>query len=366
MRTLPLLLLAATLACGGGGREDASHERRSAPTAVPVDTAAVRADSVLARLTAHGSLAPRRESHIGTEVTGRIARVAVAVGDRVEAGDVLFEVDPEPFELGLAQAEAGLDLAAAEARQMAAELERAETLLARDVLSEQEAERLRTKLLVAEARERQALQAREMAARDLANAVARAPFAGSVAERRVDEGTLVTTQPQTVVIVLQETETLEAQVAIPEAQMGRVQPGDRAEIFVESLPRPVAARVHAVSDSIDPATRTYLVRIEVDNRERTMKAGAFLRAEIRPSPKDGVLVVPREAIRTEDGEPQVLVVRDGRAEPVSVKLGLVSEDAAEVLTGLHEGERVVVGRAVRRLAPGTRVRDRNPDAVAAL
>jgi membrane fusion protein (multidrug efflux system) len=362
---LSLLVLGVTLGCGGEPEQLRRAPRAAAVEhAVPVETVAARTGGVLARIAAHGSLVPRRESQIGAEVPGRIEEVLVAVGDRVETGDVLFRIDPEPFELALGQAEAGLDLAAAEAHQVQAELGRARALLEQDVLSEQEVERLATRLRVAEARERQALQQRDLAARNLESSVVRAPFAGSVAQRLVDEGTLVTTQPQVVVIVLQETATLEAQVAIPEARMGRIVTGDEAEIFVESMPQPFAASVTAVSDSIDPATRTYLVRMEVPNPERMLKAGAFLRAEIRPSPKAGVLVVPREAIRTEDGEPRVLVVRDGRVTEVGVRLGLVGEDAAEVLGGLEAGERVIVGNAVHRLAPGTLVRPR-PAEVAA-
>jgi len=78
---------------------------------------------------------------------------------------------------------------------------------------------------------RQAFQQRDIAARNLANTVARAPFAGSVAERLADEGTLASHQPQTIVVVLQETTVLEARVPIPETQMGRVHAGDAARLF---------------------------------------------------------------------------------------------------------------------------------------
>lgn len=357
-------LFGLLLGCGQETPRQTETARR-APDAVPVETALVRAGSVRARISAHGTLAARRESHIGAEVSGRIEEVLVQVGDRVEPGDPLFLIDAEPFELAYAQAEAGLDLAEAERRQGQAELARAEELRERDVLAEQALERLRTQLLVAEARERQALQLRDIAARNLANTVARAPFAGSVSERRADEGTVATTQPQTVVVVLQETTTLEARVPVPEARMGRIQRGDPAELYVESLPDAVPARVEAISDSIDEATRTFLVRMRVPNPDHTLLAGAFVRAEIVASPRSDVLVIPRDAIRSEAGEARVFVVRDGRAEPIDVVLGHVAEEDAEVLRGLDAGEQVIVGKALERVSPGDRVRVRAGAEVAA-
>jgi len=123
--------------------------------------------------------------------------------------------------------------------------------------------------------------------------------------------------------------------------------------------------VSAVNDTIDPATRTYLVKMPVVNANRLLKAGVFAHVEISPRAKSNVLLVPPEAIRTEDGLTRLLVVRDGKAEAVPIEIGLNGEDAAEVLRGVSEGEEIIVGEAARTIAPGMRVRSAaRPEGVA--
>jgi len=327
-----------------------------ADVVVAVETARVRRGAVAATILAPASLVARRESLIGTEVTGRILAVHVAEGDRVEAGAPLFEIDPESYATAVRAAEAGYDVAVAERRQLESDLHRAQTLRRQDVVSAQDLDRLTTKLAVAQARGRQAEEALALARRNLERTTVRAPYAGSVARRLADEGTTALVQPQTIVVILQETGQLEAQAAIPESQLAVVRSGDRAVLRVEGVPAPIEATVTAVSDSIDAATRTYLVRILVPNADRVLKAGVFAPVEIFPRQRADALLVPVEAVRSEDGRTRVMVVRDGIAQAVPVEIGLGNETEVEVLGGVAEGDEVVVGAAARTLAPGMRVR----------
>lgn len=355
-----LALLSLTAACDRTtARSLTTAPAASAPpleTVVDVETAHVRRGEVTATVSAPGSLMAKRESHIGTEVAGRIQQVFVSEGDRVEAGAPLFQIDPVPYEMALRSAEAGYDVAVAERRQIESDLARARTLRKQDVVSAQDLDQLTTKLAVAEAMERQAGEAVGLARTNLERTTVRAPYAGSVARRLADEGTTALVQPQTIVVVLQETGELEAHAAIPESQLAQVHAGDRAVLRVEGVPAPIAATVTAVSDSIDPETRTYLVRIRVPNPDRALKAGVFAPVEIFPQRRAEALVVPVQAVRSEDGRTRVMVVRDGVAEAVPVELGLGTEAVVEVLAGLAEGDEVVVGEAARTLAPGMRVR----------
>ena len=311
---------------------------------------------------APGSIVARRESKIGTEVAGRILHVYVFEGDRVKEGDPLFQVDPKTYEVALRQAQAGLDVARAQRAQLQSDLARGQRLRKQDVLTPEAIERLTTSLAVAEAQERAAEAAVALAQRNLDLTLVRAPYPGSVAARLADEGTTALVQPQTIVIVLQETEELEAQATIPESQLSLIRVGDRALVHVEGLVDPIETQVSAVSDTIDPATRTYLVKARVPNADYKLKAGVFAHVEILPRPKPAVLLIPRQAIRTEDGRTRVLVVRDGKAMPVPVELGIVNESDAEVLHGLAEGEAVIAGEAARTIAPGMAVHASAPGA----
>lgn len=308
------------------------------------------------RISAPGSLLARRESQIGAMVSGRIETVFVSEGDRVEAGAPLFQIDPAPYAAALRGAEAGLDVVRAERRQMEADLARARELERERIVAPQQMDRLETSLAVARARERQAEEAAAIARQDLERTRVVAPYAGSVARRLVDEGTTALVQPQTIVLVLQETAELEAKAAIPESQLQRIQPGDPARLFVEGIEGPIETAVAVVGDTIDPATRTYLVTMNVANADHRLKAGVFARVEIEPRARQGARLVPRAAVRTEEGRERVLVVRDGRAEAVTVELGVVSDQLAEIVRGVEVGEPVIVGEAAGALAPGMRVR----------
>jgi RND family efflux transporter MFP subunit len=362
-----LAWLALLLALAGCGESEVPAPPPAAPEAVgddvPVEVTItkVRRGSIVQRVSAPGSLVARRESHIGPQVRGTIERIHVSEGDRVEEGDVLFEIDPTPYEVALRQAEAGLDLARSERHQLEADLARARELLSKEVMSEQAIERLVTSVEVAHARERQAAEAVARARQNLDWTVVRAPYAGSVAARLADEGTTALDQPQTVVIVLQETDVLEARAGIPESQLLMVNLGDPALLHVEGIPEPILTEVSAVSDTIDPSTRTYLVKMLVDNSDRRLKAGIFVRVEIVPRAKEEVLVVPRKAIYSEDGVTQVLRVREGRAVASPVQLGIVSEEQAEVLRGLRVDDEVILEAGEGRVAPGMHVRVRGGD-----
>lgn len=353
-RTLVFLALGAVACTSPPPRTEAVNP--AAEPVIDVTAVPVRRGEIRQHISAPGSLAARRTSQIGAEVRGRISSVLVSEGDRVEAGAPLFEIDARMYEMAVREAEAGLDVTRAERKQLEAELVRAQALGRKDVVAKQEVERLTTRLEVARARERQVTEALALAQHNLDQTVVRAPYAGSVAARLADEGTTAVVTPQTIVVVLQETTRLEARAAIPESHMGSVRAGDEALITVEGIPEPLIARVSAVSDTIDDATRTYLVQIPIDNADHRLKAGVFASVEIRPAAKVDAWLVPRDSIRTEEGQSRLLLVRQGRAEAVAVEVGLVSDDDAEILGGVTAGDEVVTGEAARTLAPGLRVR----------
>jgi membrane fusion protein (multidrug efflux system) len=323
---------------------------------VEVSTARVRRGSIQENVTAPASLRARRESHIGAEVSGRVQDVFVNDGDRVEPGAPLFQIDREPYQVALRQATAVLDVARAERAQIEADLERAKALQSREIMAAEQLERLRTQVAVAKARERQAGEGVALARHHLEQTLVVAPYGGSIAQRLVDEGTTALVQPQTIVVVIQETDQLEAEARIPESQLSAVRVGDPALVHVDGLAQPIQTRVSAVADTIDREARTYRVQMLVPNADRSLKAGVFARVEIRPEARREALLVPRAAVRSEDGATRVLVVRNGRVHAVPVRLGVVSEDDAEVLAGLGADAEVIVGAAAREIAPGMAVR----------
>jgi cobalt-zinc-cadmium efflux system membrane fusion protein len=358
MRTgLAALLVMASFGCSGSAPDDAGLPAVSAESEpeLEVATALVRHGSIGASISAAATLEAKRESRIGPEVQGTLLHVFVDEGDRVEAGAPLFEVDPTPYRFALRQAEAGLDVTQAQRRQLEADLGRARSLRQRGIVAEQDIGKLETAVAVALAGERQAVEAVALARHRLGLTLVRAPYAASVAARLTDEGTTALVQPQTVVLVLQESGELEARAAIPESQLLRVRIGDVAHVRIEGLPDAIESTISAVGEAIDPTTRTYSVRVQVPNADHALKAGLFAHVELFPQARADALLVPRGAVRSEDGRTRIFTIRDGLAT-LSVTVGAFSEQEAELLDGAEADMVVIVGADAERVAPGMRVK----------
>jgi RND family efflux transporter MFP subunit len=361
MKSRPTILLALLLGCGAaeeGGPQTAKVEAAppAAPAAAPaparVEVERVASAALRASIAASGTIEARRITEIGAEVPGRIVEVLVNVGDGVAEGAPLFRIDPGPYRMALAEAEAGLSLARAESANAQEEAARLRLLLEQNAASQQRYRQLRTRAEVARAQVAQGEARVAKARRDLAQTEVRAPYAGSVVERRAHEGAMAGQSP---ILVLQESGALEAILNVPEATPVPVRVGDPVRLFVEGLADPVEARIERVSGRVDPGTRTYEVRGSVADPSGLLKAGSYARGELSSTRAEPRPVVHRSALLMRDGRSFVLRVEDGVVRYAPVRVGIVDGERAELLSGVAEGDVVVRGEATTRLAEGVRV-----------
>jgi len=351
---LPLLLALLLAACGAGEEGEPAEVAAAPPAAAPAAVEVERVGSAALRavIAASGTVEARRITEIGTEVPGRIVEILVDVGDAVAEGEPLFRIDAGPYRMALAEAEAGLALARAESTNAQEEAARLRLLLEQNVASQQRYDQLRTRAEVARARVAQGEARVAKARRDLAQTEVRAPYAGSVVERRAHEGAMAGSSP---ILVLQESGALEAILDVPEATPVAVRVGDPVRLFVEGLADPLETKIERVSGRVDPGTRTYEVRGGVSDPSGLVKAGSYARAELVATRSEPRAVVHRSSLLTRDGRTLVLRIEDGVVRFAPVRVGIVDGERAEVLAGLAEGDVVVRGEAATRLAEGARV-----------
>jgi RND family efflux transporter MFP subunit len=355
---LVALVSLALTACG-----DADAERTANPlpdvAAAPkprferVEVQRVELGVLPVAIEASGSIQARRVSHIGAEVGGRLLEVFVDVGDEVESGMALFQIDPHPYEMALADARAGLELARAERDNAVAERERVERLIAERAVSKRRRDEQKTAAAVATARVAQMESRVERARSDLVRTLVRAPYAGSIVERLAHHGELAGTDP---VVVLQETGALVLELDIPESTPAPVREGAPVRIFVQGRSEPLETRVDRVSDRVDAATRTYRVRAPIVDPEGSVKAGSYARAEVLATRPDPRPLVDRSALLMRDGRSYVFRVEGSVARRTPVRVGALVDERAEILSGVAEGDRVVRGAVVTRLADGDEIR----------
>ncbi len=388
-------------ACGGGA--PAGQSGGPPRPARTVQLVEVGTTELPRELVATGVLAAQEELVVALEVPGRLAKLAVDVGDRVAPGAVLATLDDRDLQLEVSRARAVVD--AAQARlgvSPGADLERfdvEQTPVVREakaVLTEAALNRDRVATIVAQniqpGREldvaeaaRAVAESRLQRARDdvrtqiadaalrrvelvqaekrLADSRVLAPWAGRVASRHVTAGQVVAAGAP--VVTLLRTEPLRLQLRVPDRVASEVAIGQRVAFTVDGAdPKARTAeregRVVRLGPSIDRGDRTLLVEAEVGNADGALVPGSFCRARIVTAPAEAVVVVPQKAVVRFAGVDRVFVVEPrSKTDPTPVakgrivELGRTAGDRFEVRRGIAAGDRIVVDAT--GLAPETPV-----------
>jgi RND family efflux transporter MFP subunit len=176
-----------------------------------------------------------------------------------------------------------------------------------------------------------------------------APFAGVITNRYTDTGALVaagtSSSTQAIPVVrLAETSKLRLVLSVPESVAGQIHLGDPVKVRVQALDQEIEGRVSRFADSLDRQTRTMETEIDFDNRGGRLIPGMYTETRLSLGEKKNVLTIPLEAISRNGEEATVLAVNaDNIVEERKVRLGLEDSTRVEVLSGLSDGERVIIG-----------------------
>ncbi|MBE01990.1 efflux RND transporter periplasmic adaptor subunit [Marinobacter lutaoensis] len=339
---IAVVVLAVAVGGGWAYRQWSSGER-SGPVAerpaAAVNVVHPHRDTVRDEIHTVGSLKALRAVELTTEVSGRVVAIHLGAGRRVEQGELLLRLDDRQARADLAEVEAQL----ADARR---QLERATRLRSNNSVSQSQVDALRTAVDVALA-QRQAARVR------LENHSIRAPFAGVVGLTDITVGAYVTAG--TTITTLDATERMELAFAVPERFLGQVYPGQEVRGESPAFPdRPFLGELAELGTRVDELSRTLPVRALIDNHEGLLRPGQFLSASLTLARRQA-LVIPEQAVLVRGGDHYVFVAEDGVARRVSVTLGARMPGRVEVLTGLSEGDQVIV-TGQDRLGSGDRVR----------
>lgn len=319
-----------------------------APKPVTVTTYTVTAVRHNSGIQAVGQLLADEQVVIRPEIAGRIVALDFREGGAVRAGQVLLRLEA-------AEPQARLHEREADVKGLEDRLKRAESLFAQQFVSEQAVTDARQALGMGRAR------MDEMRAQ-LDKNVIRAPFSGMAGFRQVSLGAYVKEGED--IVTLSKVDVLKLDVRVPETRLGLVKQAKTAVVEVDAWPgERFQARLQAVSPSIDSATRTLLVRAQVNNDGR-LKPGMFARVTVDATGAGDMLRVPEQVIVPKAGKNLVFRVEDGVARAVPVKIGRREPGWAEV-SGLRVGDVVVTDGQIK-LKPGAPVREGNtvgkPDA----
>ncbi len=326
-----------------------------------------------------GTMQALTEAPILARADGYLKRRLADIGDRVQAGQVLADIDAPELDQQIHQAEAAIEQAHAVTEQAEASLEqgkanrelaritadRWKVLVERGISSQQEGDQYQAQLAAQDANVKTLEKAIQAQRGNLAAVKAnlarlqevqgyrlvKAPFDGVITLRNVDVGALVSTG-NTLLYRIAQVGTLRTYVSVPQVSVNAVRVGQAAALTVSHLPgRTFRGIVARTANALDPASRTMLVEVDVPNADGALFPGTYAEVDLSGSRPNPPLVVPATAILFRTDGAQVAVVQpDQTVHLKKITVGRDYGDRVEILQGVSEGIMIVA-------APGDAARE---------
>lgn len=296
-----------------------------------------------------GTIRAVHETSIGSRLLARVEEVNLKAGQEVKAGDVLVRLNDTDLQARLQQAKAAVTHAEATRAQAANDEQRYAKLAESKAISRQEYEKIQTALQAADADLLQARESVKEVDAMLAWASIRSPLTGIVIDKKVDVGDMVT--PGQILTTLFDPKRMQLVASVRESLTRQLRVGQDIGVQVEGLGKQCSGTVSEIVPEAQSASRTFQVKVTGPCPEG-IYTGMFGRILI-PLEEEEVLVMPRQAVRKVGQLELVDVVERGAANRRAIRTGRTLEDDVEVLSGLREGEQVVVSSPTKPVQEAT-------------
>ena len=347
---------AATFLSACGGRTDAQG---GPPPAMPVSVSPAVQRTVTDTETFSGRIEAAEFVELRPRVAGTVDKVHFADGATVARGQLLFTIDPRPFEAEVARATSQVAAARARAELATAELARAEKLLQSKAISKQEADQLAAGNRTSQADIEAAEAALKVARLNLSHTAVRAPIAGRISRANVTAGNLVS--EQVVLTTIAASNKVHAYFDGSEQTFLRVRAaGSKPPVVRLGLANetgyPHQGQLDFVDNRLNPQTGAIRLRASFDNKDGRFVPGLAARISMTTSAPYTATLVPERAVGTDQDRKVVVVVgQDGQPQFRAVRLGALQDGMRVVLgDGIKPGENVVV-EGLQRIMPGVPV-----------
>jgi HlyD family secretion protein len=320
---LAALLLPVLAACGAAEAGDTTR----------VQSAAVERGDLIVTAAATGVLEPVRKVEVTSKASGEILRLYVDIGDQVEPGALLAEIDPRDVRNAANQANADIEVAQASMDIARRQVERSRELLESGVISTQEHESRTLDFANAQASLVKARTNLQLAQLRLEDVTIRAPMAGTILEKNVEEGQVIQSSGQnvssgTTLLVMANLDMIQVRTLVNEGDLGEIMEGMTTFVTVDAYPDQTFV---GMVDQIEPQAvversgTLFPLIIRLDNRARLLKPGMNTAVEIQTGEATGVLLIPNSS-----------VVMPQDAEPAALALGLDADvvDMESMMSGM--------------------------------
>lgn len=311
-----------------------SYFATPAKTTQKSQTVTVERGELVSTVSATGTIKPVNMVDISSKISGLVKEVKVNENDQVQAGQILLTLDDTHLQALVSQARSRLALASAN-------VERSEKLHAIGAVSDQQLDAERTDYNVAQASYADATA-------QLADTVIRTPINGKIIGKPIPAGQAVApgiSSPM-VLMTVADLSNMQIETQVDESDIGKIQLGQTVTFTVDAYPgktfRGKVANISAKAN-VQQNVVYYSVLVDVDTMEDLLRPTMTARVSIQIGSNKNALLLPLSAVKSNNGQQYVVVMNpQGKNENVAVTTGLMSEDKVEILSGLSEGDTVLL------------------------
>ena len=357
LRSAFLMGIVTLLACTGTKQKPAEEK-------VPVTVAKVEQKNVPMQIRAIGTVQPVSTVSVRPLVGGQLTRVWFREGDDVRKGQMLFTIDPRPYEAALQQAQANLARDQANQRNAESEAARYAGLVKKDYVTKEEYEKITSGAEAAKAVVAADRAAVENARLQLAYCNISAPIDGRTGSLMVHAGNIVHANDTNPLVVINQVTPVYVQFAIPESQLDQVRARGGVGVPVAAAPQnggsPIAAgKLSFIDNAVDSTTGTITLKALFPNQNRALWPGQFVTVAVTLQERPNAVVVPSQAVQTgQRGQYVYVVKQDSSVEMRPVKIGESVNQQTIIADGVAPGETVVTDGQIR-LTPKSHVDVKN-------
>jgi membrane fusion protein (multidrug efflux system) len=330
-RALIILAILIWMATGGGcGRTESNAEpekKPEQPQPVKVSVIIVKPMPMKDILLLPGQTEAWGDVRVGADIGGRVDWIGPREGDQVQKGDLLAKIDVSGLKAALDRARAAYELASDL-------FQRRQKLSDEKIITQEELERSRTERDLADATLRQARVEYE-------RGFLRSPITGAVDHLFVDQGEFIERgQPVADVVHV---DKIKINVNVPEMDVRYLQVGQEALVTIDAFGEErYPGVIDFVAYKADPATKTFLVRVVIDNPRQQIRPGMIARVAFLRQVIPDALTAPLFALVDKGGERVLFIEKDGVVQARTVTIGIIEGDHVQIISGLSAGDHLIV------------------------
>lgn len=355
------LLVAAVFTLMFAASSCKKKEQQVTKPAVPVTIGIAAQKAVPLQVSAIGNVEASSTVAVKAQVGGTLMKIHFTEGQDVKKGELLFTIDPRPYEAALKQAEAILARDRAQFENARAEERRYAELVKKGYVSETQYEQVRTNATALEAVAQSSKAQVDNAQLQLAYCTIRSPFTGRTGSLVVYEGNLIKANADTPMVTINQIQPVNVSFAVPEKTLSEIRKymaggALKTEALLSKDDKnPVSGKLTFIENTVDTATATIKLKGSFANSDRKLWPGQFVSVLLTLATQSNAVVISTQAVQTGQKGPFVFIVKeDSTAEARPVVVSRTFGDESIIESGLVSGERVVTDGQLR-LTPGAKV-----------